>query len=1028
MDFDADNDGIPDNVEAQPTMGYLVPSATVDVNPITGIDVNYDPDAPIPGIAISPVDTDGDETPDFMDFDSDNDGTPDIEENGMADSIVTFMDSDSDGLDNLFEGSNLLDGSDVNDEIDNPSSSVLPDTDGDLPLGGDLDYRDAIDVYIESATVDFDGIDDHIAEDPFMAGWPDATLMAWVKLDPTFAANGDVAGQGMMRMYVDGSSRVLRSYYVTSAGSSAYGSSSITALDLDKWYHVAISYEGATGSAKIFINGKLERSTTIPTGTLSVNPGYADPDFNIGRNSRLDNSYFKGAIDEVRVFDVALTEDQVQRMVYQEVENQGGSVTGTLIDKRIVDIGSSTPVPWANLQAYYPMTNILTGKTIDASGNGRDATLKNIFTVQQQTAPMPYQTINDGAWSNANTWKHGTVWDITDIPNLKDWAIVKIASDVDVSQSIRTLGLTIDPGSRLTLNGENAITNNWYLELNGTLDLASDSQLVQGINSDLVTSAAGEILRRQEGNSDIYWYNYWSSPVGTPAATTLSDNNAPTNNTNNTPFSIDMLKDADGNAMTFTSGFDGSEGVLSDKWLYSYQNGLTYYDWTALTPTSAIVPGVGYTHKGTGFDSNPDMDITEQQYIFQGKPNNGTILLTADDVTDIYEAANGGESVQDTTLVTSLVGNPYPSALDARQFIADNAGVIEGTIRLWEQWDGASHWLSEYEGGYGFINNLTTERAYQYPGINLADPSGLTPGIKVPSFYIPVGQGFFVEVVTDLGDIEFNNGQRVFIKESDADGVNPENGSSFFREATADTDTTTDDTTTSRDHGEPFQILRLEFSVSSGASRSFVLGFSEDATDGFDYGYDGGLITNPPADDMGSILDGQQYVIQAFAPITPDKEVDLIMHSSGNYSHSIKATEISNFPEAQDLYLYDKLNDSYFDLRNGLKYDFTSVAGTFTDRFEVVFHDGTTLSNQDVVLEDVVLFVKDNALFVKGLEQQPKNLAITNMLGQVVRTFNGVSNSDIENGLQLGELSSGVYLVNLITENNVQLDKKIVIK
>ncbi len=34
------------------------------------------------------------------------------------------------------------------------------------------------------------------------------------------------------------------------------------------------------------------------------------------------------------------------------------------------------------------------------------------------------------------------------------------------------------------------------------------------------------------------------------------------------------------------------------------------------------------------------------------------------------------------------------------------------------------------------------------------------------------------------------------------------------------------------------QILRLEFRVSSGASRSFVLGFTEDATDGYDYGYD----------------------------------------------------------------------------------------------------------------------------------------------------------------------------------------------
>ena len=53
--------------------------------------------------------------------------------------------------------------------------------------------------YIESASVDFDGIDDHIAETAFMGGWQDATLMAWIKLDPTFALNGDVAGQSIMR-------------------------------------------------------------------------------------------------------------------------------------------------------------------------------------------------------------------------------------------------------------------------------------------------------------------------------------------------------------------------------------------------------------------------------------------------------------------------------------------------------------------------------------------------------------------------------------------------------------------------------------------------------------------------------------------------------------------------------------------------------------------------------------------------------------------------------------------------------------
>ena len=75
--------------------------------------------------------------------------------------------------------------------------------------------------------------------------------------------------------------------------------------------------------------------------------------------------------------------------------------------------------------------------------------------------------------------------------------------------------------------------------------------------------------------------------------------------------------------------------------------------------------------------------------------------------------------------------------------------------------------MAYYEGGYGYINLTGTERAYQHPNIALSDPTNPdNRGIKTPTNFIPVGQAFFVEVVND-GNIEFNNGQRVFIKESD---------------------------------------------------------------------------------------------------------------------------------------------------------------------------------------------------------------------------------------------------------------------
>ncbi len=178
LDLDSDNDGIPDNVELQGTTTYILPNNVIDYT--TGVDTAY-----TDGLTIT--DTDGDNIPDFLDTDSDNDGIPDIQENGMADAIVTFTDDDNDGLDNLFETNGTNDATfDVNEDIENPSVSILPDTDGDLAAGGDLDYRDNLDAYYFDASLDFDGIDDYVDSDLDLDGMTKATIMGWIKLDSDF--------------------------------------------------------------------------------------------------------------------------------------------------------------------------------------------------------------------------------------------------------------------------------------------------------------------------------------------------------------------------------------------------------------------------------------------------------------------------------------------------------------------------------------------------------------------------------------------------------------------------------------------------------------------------------------------------------------------------------------------------------------------------------------------------------------------------------------------------------------------------
>ncbi|WP_276166174.1 gliding motility-associated C-terminal domain-containing protein [Zobellia alginiliquefaciens] len=162
LDIDADDDGIPDNVEAQPTLSYVVPANAYD---IVGLDTNYPS-------GLVPEDTDGDGTPDYLDLDSEDDGVLDIEDAGQG--TFTGVDSDSDGLDDGFDDTPGLDvnndldtgadGTDNDDDATTPEVNFreIGDSDGDGVLdtqeeADGTDKNDPCDYVIENVTLEFRG-------------------------------------------------------------------------------------------------------------------------------------------------------------------------------------------------------------------------------------------------------------------------------------------------------------------------------------------------------------------------------------------------------------------------------------------------------------------------------------------------------------------------------------------------------------------------------------------------------------------------------------------------------------------------------------------------------------------------------------------------------------------------------------------------------------------------------------------------------------------------------------------------------
>ena len=422
-------------------------------------------------------------------------------------------------------------------------------------------------------------------------------------------------------------------------------------------------------------------------------------------------------------------------------------------------------------------------------------------------------------------------------------------------------------------------------------------------------------------------------------------------------------------------------------------------------------PGVGYTQKGTG------VPTTEQQYIFEGKPNNGTILI---DVTDV----GGPGSVPSVSETGYLLGNPYASALDVHKFIDDNAGVIDGTLQLWQQWSGTSHNLDEYNGGYAQVNKTGSIRAYQFEGFFGAN-NGSQDGVIVPSRYLPVGQGFITEIIAN-GQVEFNNSQRIFIKEADADGTY-NTGSVFSKSSSGKSE---NKSATEGKDPNAMKKIRLEFNSVTGPEtrRELLLGFSSITSDAYDYGYDAENV-DINNNDLHLNLEGKDMNIQAYADITSDKVVPLNFKSSGNNTFEIKVTALENIDPTQEIYLRDNLTGAYFDLSHNAPYQFTSAQGKFNDRFEIVFQsEQQSVSSEEAVFDENFIYYqnKTNTFYAKKLTGEVKKLALVNMRGQTILELENVSRNTLQNGLQFNNIATGAYVVVLRTDTDAVLTKKII--
>jgi hypothetical protein len=403
-----------------------------------------------------------------------------------------------------------------------------------------------------------------------------------------------------------------------------------------------------------------------------------------------------------------------------------------------------------------------------------------------------------------------------------------------------------------------------------------------------------------------------------------------------------------------------------------------------------------------------------------------------------------------------LIGNPYPSAIDADTFIRDNLGtpnggnnpngnIINGTLYFWNHFAINSHQSGDYQGGYAMYTLMGgTEAINNDVKINSQENLHAT----IPQRHIPVGQGFFVSTKLDNdleasnnagitkpvvgGNVLFKNSQRLFKKENEYH---------------------------SNDNRKKIRIL---FTSPNGYHRQLLVGVDENASNKFDIGYDGPLIENNKEDAFW-VLDNTKLIIQAINNFNDAQILPIGTKISKSGLATFKMDSLENISNNLDIFLYDSELNVLHNLREN-DYTINLSSGEIINRFELSFKNSGELppeetdnNNEDDDIQDTDNNTQeenqDDGFFDEATEREAessnKNLKIYysnqiesivienstsenihsvnlfNILGQSIYNLeSNMNNPYIE--LKIKSLNTGTYILKLQSET-MTITKKVLV-
>ncbi|HEX9979608.1 MAG TPA: T9SS sorting signal type C domain-containing protein [Flavobacterium sp.] len=521
----------------------------------------------------------------------------------------------------------------------------------------------------------------------------------------------------------------------------------------------------------------------------------------------------------------------------------------------------------------------------------------------------------------STTW-NGSVWS-DGVPDMTTTAY--ITGNFTAAANFNACTLTVSnnamvvipSGFDITLNGALTVTSG-----NVTLENSANLlQLTDAINSGSITvKRNSSALKRQD-------YTLWSSPVAAQNMLAFS------------PLTV----------VSPTSRF------------YLYNTLTNLFNSVASPSTTNFNVGQGYlirmpnTHPTTATIWNGQ---------FSGVPNNGNITFTMTD---------GGAGQR-----FNVVGNPYPSPIDAVAFVNQNSTNITGALYFWRKTNNAlSPSYCSWTANGGFVGN-GEDQVYNLNGV------------------IQTGQGFFVEGTGNGNAVNFTNSQRV-----------GDNANQFFR--------TEEETERHR--------IWLNVTNDAGAYSQMLVGYISGATLGVDANTDGKYMNDGPLA-LTTKIDGIDYVIQG-RPLPFDASdnvaLNLKVTNAGTYSISIDHTD-GLFLNGQNIFLKDNLAGGLHNL-NQSGYTFTSDAGTFGDRFEIVYLNSLSGGDHESDANAVVVYKQGDHLVVRSQNITIDDVKVFDIRGRLLTALQDVNASEARIPTQQ---ANEVLIVKITLSDGTSVTKKAV--